>query len=147
MKIAGDGLTVQQKQVAQMLVDNEFGLLSADGKKLSVDEVADRAGVARSTVFLWKKKAEFRAHMTSLAEEEFEANRAKVYAGVMKLIDGGNNGLPSVRALDLYMRRYGLLTDKHVVETGADVARREISEQERAQALDKLDRLLDGKSE
>ncbi|GAA4867649.1 hypothetical protein GCM10023310_54250 [Paenibacillus vulneris] len=140
-----DNLTVQQKKVAQLLVDNEFGLLTDGGKKLPIDEVAAMGGVARSTIYEWKKKSEFRAYMTSLAEEEFEAGRAEVYAGIMKLVRGGNNSMPSVRALDLYMRRYGLLTDKHVVETAEDVRKRAISEHERALALEKLDRLLDGK--
>ncbi|MGG1600949.1 phBC6A51 family helix-turn-helix protein [Paenibacillus naphthalenovorans] len=142
-----NNLTAQQKKVAQMLVDNEFGLLSEDGKKLPVDTVAEMGGIAKSTVYEWKKKPEFRAHMNELADGALDSNRAEVYAAIMKLVRGGANAVPSVKALDLYMRRFGLLTDKHLIETGEDVRRREISPEERQQALDKLDRMLDGKAE
>jgi hypothetical protein len=142
-----DNLTVQQKRVAQLMVDNEFGLLTEDGKKLTVDEVAELGGIGRSSAFEWRKKSEFRAYMSELAEGHLDANRAKVYASLMKLIDGGANGLPSVKALDLYMRRFGLLTDRQIVETGEEAQKRMISEAERQQALDKLDQLLDSKNE
>lgn len=141
-----DNLTPQQKKVAQYMVDNEFGLLSEDGKKLTVDEIAEMGGIGRSTAFEWKKMPQFRAYMNEQAEGHLDANRAKVFAAIMKLIDGGANGIPSVKALDLYMRRYGLLSDRHIVETADDANKREISEAERQLALDKLDKLLDGKT-
>lgn len=139
-----DSLSAQQKRVAQLLVDNEFGLLTEDGKKISTEAVAEMASVARSTIFEWKKKPEFIVYMNGLADRALEVNRAEVYAGIMKLVRGGANGVPSVKALDLYLRRYGLLTDRQIVESGEEATKREISEQERTQALDKLDRLLDG---
>jgi hypothetical protein len=137
-----DNLTAQQKKAAQLLCDNEFGLLSEDGKKLPIETVAEMAGVVRSTIYEWKKLPAFREYMNDQADGSLDANRAEVYAAIMKLVRGGANGLPSVRALDLYMRRFGLLRD--VVETREDVTKRVISEQERQAALERLDQILGG---
>lgn len=81
--------------------------------------------------------------MNELSDGALDSNRAEVYAAIMKLVRGGANSVPSVKALDLYNAAIGLLTGKHVLETSEDVRRREISPEERQQALDKLDRMLD----
>lgn len=111
LTVLASGLTPQQEKLAQDIVDNEFMLLSDDGKKLTNEELAERAGISPSTLYEWKRKPEFRRKMTELADAELETHRAEVYQQLLKAIRGtSNNGSPSVKALDLYMRRFGLLT-------------------------------------
>ncbi len=109
-------LTVQQRNAAQMIVDNEFGLLSENGKRLPNHELMERIGIGNDTFYTWKRKPEFRAYMNELADDQLDENRSRVYSQLMRLIDGGNNGMPSVKAIDLWMRRFGLLTDRTIVE-------------------------------
>ncbi|ECV7489953.1 hypothetical protein ZW30_25035, partial [Salmonella enterica subsp. enterica serovar Muenchen] len=62
-----------------------------------------------------------------------------------RAIRGGANGIPSVKALDLFMRRYGLLTDRTVVEDMRDTVetRRKTDEEIRAE-IDELNAMIDG---
>jgi AcrR family transcriptional regulator len=116
-----DKLTIQQQRAAELLVDNEFGLLSSDGKKLTMEQVAEMAGIAKSTLYLWKKDPNFIAYKNLLADDQFETHREQIYKAVLDLALGRvGNKVPSVKALDLYMRRFGLLSDRVVIENDED---------------------------
>ena len=65
-------------------------------------------------------------------------NRAFVYGQLMKLIGGSQ---PSVKALDLYLRRFGLLTEKQVTVTEEAGGSR--SNEDLKRELEELDDLLD----
>lgn len=109
-------LTPKQRLAAQYLVDNEFGLLSEDGKKLSMEKVAEKVGCGRTTLFEWRRLPEFQEYMNEIADKELNYHRAEVYAALMKAVRGGSNGIPSAKAIDLYLRRFGLLTDRTEVD-------------------------------
>jgi len=116
-----DKLSIQQRRAAELLVDNEFGLLSSDGKKLTMEQVAEMVGIAKSTLFLWKKDPNFIAYKNILSDDQFETHREEVYKALLDLALGRvGNKVPSVKALDLYMRRFGLITDRVVIEEDAD---------------------------
>lgn len=140
-------LTPQQRKAAELLVSNEWGeLLGDDGKKKTMQELADEIGIARSTLFEWKSQEGFAAYVNYLAERNLDAMRSEVYVQLMRAIRGGANGIPSVKALDLFMRRYGLLTDRTVVEDMRDTVetRRKTDEEIRAE-IEGLDAMINGK--
>ncbi|WP_426043247.1 phBC6A51 family helix-turn-helix protein [Bacillus pumilus] len=64
------------------------------------------------------------------------SHRSEVYGQLMKLIKGPQ---PSVKAIDLFMKRYGLLTEKQIItdNTTADESVDDIQNE-----ADKLDALL-----
>lgn len=139
-------LTEQQRRAAQLIVSNEWGeLLGEDGKKKTMQELADEIGIARSTLFEWKSQEHFAAYVNYLAERNLDAMRSEVYVQLMRAIRGGANGIPSVKALDLFMRRYGLLTDRTVVEDMRDTVetRRKTDEEIRAE-IDEMNAMIDG---
>ncbi|PAK55421.1 phBC6A51 family helix-turn-helix protein [Paenibacillus sp. 7541] len=139
-------LTPQQQRAAQLIVSNEWAeLLNEDGKKRTMKELADEIGIARSTLFEWKAQEAFAAYVNYLTERQLDAMRSEVYVQLMRAIRGGANGIPSVKALDLYMRRYGLLTDRTVVEDTRETieTRRKTDDEIRAEIAE-LDAMVSG---
>jgi hypothetical protein len=107
--------------------------------------MADEIGIARSTFFEWKAQEVFGAYVNYLTDMQLSAMRSEVNTALMKAIRGGANGVPSVKALDLYFRRYGLLTDRTVVEdTRQTVEDRRKSDEEIRAEISELDALVNG---
>lgn len=147
-KVLEAQLTPQQRKAAQLIVTNEWAeLLTDDGKKKNAQEMADEIGIARSTYFEWKAQEVFGAYVNYLTDMQLSAMRSEVNTALMKAIRGGANGVPSVKALDLYFRRYGLLTDRTVVEdTRQTVEDRRKSDDEIRADISELDALVNGSS-
>ncbi|AKG35638.1 phBC6A51 family helix-turn-helix protein [Paenibacillus durus] len=145
-KVLEAQLTPQQRKAAQLTVNNEWAeLLNEDGKKKTAQELADEIGIARSTYFEWKAQEVFGAYVNYLTDLQLSAMRSEVNVQLMKAIRGGANGVPSVKALDLYMRRYGLLTDRTIVEdTRQTVEDRRKSDDEIRAEISELDAMING---
>ncbi|KOY12613.1 phBC6A51 family helix-turn-helix protein [Paenibacillus xylanivorans] len=141
-------LTVQQRKAAQLLVANEWGeLLSEDGRKKSMQEVANELGIARSTLYEWKAQERFIDYVNYLTDINLSGMRAEVNVALMKAIRGGNNGLPSVKALDLYMRRFALLSDRTIVEDRREEnAINRKTDEEIRKEIEELNELVGGES-
>ncbi|MFA4137028.1 MULTISPECIES: phBC6A51 family helix-turn-helix protein [unclassified Brevibacillus] len=106
-------LTPQQQRAAELLIDNEFGLLSEDGKKLPMEKIADMCGISRTTLYEFKKIPNFIGYKNYLSDDLLETHREQIYKALLDLALGRvGNKVPSVKALDLYLRRFGLLTDR-----------------------------------
>ncbi|MGG3692195.1 phBC6A51 family helix-turn-helix protein [Heyndrickxia ginsengihumi] len=124
-------LTAQQLQAVELLVENEF----AGKNKRTQDEIADEVGVSRMTLFSWRtENADFIEYFRRRADERLNAMSVMVDAKLISLIDGSqwNNGIPSVRAIDLFYRRFGLLVDrKEVVNVGESKKSTDIDEMKR----------------
>ncbi|WEZ19126.1 phBC6A51 family helix-turn-helix protein [Bacillus subtilis] len=109
-------LTVQQRKAALLLVENDV-IAAASGEKKSQEEIAKEVGVDRITTYRWRhQNATFIEYMNLLADDMLSSHRAGVYGQLLKLINGKQ---PSVKAIDLFMKRYGLLTEKVQTTTGS----------------------------
>ena len=141
-------LTVQQRKAAQLLVSNEWGeLLSEDGRKKSMQELANEIGIARSTLYEWKAQEQFIDYVSYLTDINLRGMRSEVNVALMKAIRGGNNGLPSVKAIDLYMRRWALLSDRTIVEDRReDNASNRKTDEEIRREIAELNDLVDGET-
>ena len=105
-------LDARKRKAAYLLVENE---LRETGDKRTQEEIAEEVGVSYKTVWEWKTKdSVFIEYKNALADDFLSEKRAYVYGQLMKLIGGSQ---PSVKALDLYLRRFGLLTEKQVTVT------------------------------
>jgi hypothetical protein len=141
-------LTAQQRKAAQMLVANEWGeLLSEDGRKKSMQELADDIGIARSTLYEWKAQERFIDYVNYLTDINLRGMQSEVNVALMKAIRGGNNGLPSVKAIDLYMRRWALLSNRTIVEDRRDeITNNRKTDEEIRRDIAELNDLVDGDS-
>lgn len=105
-------LSPKQRQAALLLVEREF---TPNDQRKTLDEIASEVGLSVRGLYKWRNEnADFIEYTNLIADEFLSANRAEVYGQLMKLISGSQ---PSVKAIDLFMRRFGLLTEKQVVET------------------------------
>ena len=130
-------LTAQQRKAAYMLVENELKD-NKDETKLGLQEIATDVGVTPKCLWEWRtKNRNFIDYKNLIADDFLGDKRSLVYAQLMKLIDTTQ---PSVKAIDLYLRRHGLLTDKTVVETDNGEGSRTNADLERE--LAELDDLL-----
>jgi hypothetical protein len=131
-------LTLQQRKAALMLVENE--LMEGVAKK-SQEVLAGEIGVDRITVYRWRtQNSVFIEYMNLLADDMLSAHRSEVYSQLLKLIRGSQ---PSVKAISLYMQRYGMLTQRQITET-ID-ASSERSDVDLARELEEIDDLLNEK--
>lgn len=148
-KVLEAQITPQQLRAAHLIVNNEWAeLLNADGKKKTAQELADEIGISRSTFFEWKSAELFGAYVNYLTDIQLSSMRSEVNTALMKAIRGGANGVPSVKALDLYFRRYGLLTDRTVVEDARQhVEEKRKTDEEIRASISELDALVNGNSD
>jgi transcriptional regulator with XRE-family HTH domain len=139
-------LTAEQLKAANLIVENEFRLLTEDGSKLTQGEIASRVGVTRQTVWKYRQNSNFNAYMAEVADEHLASHRAEVYDALLTMALGKKgNGLPSVKALDLYLRRFGLLTDRTVIENeDKEQAMKRKTDAEIADEIEKLSRMIEG---
>lgn len=109
-------LTAQQQKAVYLLVENE---LMPNDQALTQEAIAEEVGVERMTLYRWRTRNEDFIEFKNLVADDFLAtDRERVYGVLMKMIFGKQ---PSIKALDLYFKRFGLLNEKLTVEqTGND---------------------------
>lgn len=129
-------LSLKQREAALLLVENE---LSDTKDQLTQEEIAEQLGITRQGLYKWRTQNKtFIEYKNMIADDFFNERRDRVYRQLFKLIDAPQ---PSVKAIDLYMRRHGLLTDKTVVEDATQEGQR--SNEALEKELAELDGLLD----
>lgn len=137
MKQLESKLDARQRKAAYLLVENE---LRETGERKSYEEIAAEIGVHYKTVWEWRtKNRNFIAYKNEIADDFLADKRDQVYAQLMKLITAPQ---PSVKAIDLFMRRHGMLTDRQITQTENGDENR--STDDLAKELAELDDLLDG---
>lgn len=119
-------LDANQKKAVYLLIENE---LLPKKEQRTKEAIAEEVGVTYKTLWQWStRNKDFIEYKNVIADEYFEEHRNRVNAQLMKLIDSEQ---PSVKAIDLYYRRFGLLTERKQIEldngegsrTNADLAR------------------------
>lgn len=125
----------RQIKAALLCVEREF---AAEEDRKGFDEIADEVGVSRQSLFKWRtQNRAFIDYSNLLADDFLSADRAFVYRQLMRTIAGAQ---PSVKGIDLYFKRHGLITQQVAVETKDAGSTR--TNDELAQELEELDELL-----
>jgi hypothetical protein len=128
-------LTLQQRKAALILVENE---IIEGGNKKTQEEIASELGVDRITTYRWRtQNSVFIEYMNLIADDMLSSHRSEVYSQLLKLIRGSQ---PSVKAIDLFMKRYGLLTERQITST--DDSGNSRSDADLAKELEEIDDLL-----
>lgn len=112
-------LTTQQRKAAHLLIENDLEL--PEQERLTQDEIAAECKTTRNTLYRWRTQDEsFIEYMNLLSDGYFKARRSFVYRQLMKTIAGSQ---PSVKGIDIYFRRFGLLTEKKEIELNSGNSR------------------------
>lgn len=105
-------LTIPQRRAALMLVENEMET-DSDNRRTQ-EEIAEELGITRMTLYKWRtQNRAFIDYKNALADDILSSMRPMVYRQLLKTITGPQ---PSIKGIDLFMRRFALLTDKTVQE-------------------------------
>jgi transcriptional regulator with XRE-family HTH domain len=144
LKELQENLTPQQQMAAHLLIANEF----AGKEKRTQEELAEEIGISRMTLHNWKTEdIDFIRYTAALTDMKLDSYRSLVDARLMTLIEKGpsNNGIPSIKAIELYYKLSGRLVERKEVtqftELQTDRPRR-LSDEEVAQGLEELNDLL-----
>ncbi|MEK5308321.1 phBC6A51 family helix-turn-helix protein [Bacillus sp. FSL M8-0326] len=127
-------LSFEKRKAAQACALNE--IMPEGGEKKTQEQLAEELGMSRMGLYRWRTQdPAFIEYMNLLADDMLSSHRSEVYGQLMRLIKGQQ---PSVKAIDLFMKRFGLLTEKQIItdSTTADESSADI--QKEAEALDDL---------
>jgi hypothetical protein len=128
-------LDARKQKAAYLLVENE---LMEAGEKRTQEEIAEEIGVTSKTIWSWKTTDPvFIEYKNAIADDFLSEKRAFVYAQLLKTISGPQ---PSIKGIDVFMRRFGLLTEKQIIATEDASGTR--SNDDLAKELEELDDLL-----
>lgn len=127
-------LSFEKRKAAQACALNE--IMPEGGEKKTQEQLAEELGMSRMGLYRWRTQdSTFIEYMNLIADDMLSSHRSEVYGQLMKLIKGQQ---PSVKAIDLFMKRFGLLTEKQIItdNTTADESSADIKKE--AEALDDL---------
>jgi hypothetical protein len=128
-------LDARKQKAAYLLVENE---LRETGEKRTQEDIAAEVGVSYKSLWEWRTKDSiFIDYKNAIADDFLSEKRAFVYGQLLKTISGPQ---PSVKGIDVFMRRFGLLTEKQVTVTEDASGSR--SNEDLAKELDEIDDLL-----
>jgi len=125
----------RQKLAALAVVEREF---APESERKGFEEIAAEVGVSRNSLYEWRTQNKaFIDYVNFISDDFLSSKRPVVYRRLMQLIDGAQ---PSVKAIDLFMKREGLITAQVAVETKDAGAAR--SNEEIAAEIEEIDELL-----
>lgn len=130
-------LTVKQQQAVYALIDNE--MLPYKERKTQ-DELADELEVNRATLYRWRKQNQAFIEFKKEVAKDYLGDDVGLFAEALRRSMVGTNGVPSMKALDLYAKMMGFITNEHKLEVSSGNAR---TDEELAKELAELDAMLD----
>ncbi|WP_286884095.1 phBC6A51 family helix-turn-helix protein [Aneurinibacillus sp. UBA3580] len=142
-------LTPEQQRAADMVVANEYRLLTPDKKKkLTQAELAEMLGISERTLRYWKEDSAFRDYMAQESRGYAYENRAKIFGALIGLASGEltPNGVPSVNAIKTYLQMEGLLSNTVEIKDERKQPEEDVykSEEEVAAEMAELKAMLGG---
>lgn len=133
-------LTPQQQKIARTLVDNEF----LGKKKQTLEEIAEQEGLSVRTLYNWRQDRYFILYQNYIADSALDGFMPTAVAKLKESVEGrSNNGIPSMKALELYFKLAGRLIDKkEVIAQPDETSRVRVTRQDISRELAELDKLL-----
>lgn len=116
-KLTLDGLkaklTTNQLRAAELLLEKEY---APKGEKKTYAEIAEELGIDTSTLYHWRQNVDFVHYLAAVSDTKLDSARAAADAQLMRLVHGtSNNGNASIKALELYYKLIGKLTEKREI--------------------------------
>lgn len=130
-------LTPQQQQAAELIVENEFNrALGSTPKKL--EDIGEEVGVSRQTISKWKKLPAFIEYSAYISKQHTDSLRPLADSQLAKLLKGtSNNGIPSIKALELYYKISGVLIERRE-QTYVDGHEPKMTQEQISSGIDEL---------
>lgn len=133
-------LTPQQLAAAELLVANDF----AGKEKKTYQEIAEELEIDARTLYNWRHTPAFIRYCATLSDSKLDSYRSVADAQLMKLIAGtSNNGIPSIKALELFYKLNGKLVERREVVQTEELNRpKRMSDEELQRGLEEMNKML-----
>jgi len=133
-------LTPAQRRAAKLIVENDF---APKGERVTLGDIAEELSIDKRTLYNWRQNPDFTRYLAAISDGELAQFRSLVDSQLMKLIKGtSNNGLPAMRALELYYKLEGRLVDRSVVTTDEKSGKPTMTRREASEELEKLNKFI-----
>ncbi|MEK4085095.1 phBC6A51 family helix-turn-helix protein [Psychrobacillus sp. FSL K6-1415] len=130
-------LTPQQLKAAELIVENQFDT-ALGGTKRTLEEIGEELGVSRQSISKWKKLPAFVEYSSYISSQHTASLRPLADSALAKMISGtSNNGLISVKSLELYYKITGILVEKRE-QVYVDGNKPQLSPEQIATGIDEL---------
>lgn len=111
--LLAEQLDVRQQRAVYILLDNEM-LSRTDPEYKTQETIAKEVGVDRATLYRWRKQNQAFIEFKKEVAKDYLGDAVGVFAS--QLISSMRGKQPSQRALDLYAKMMGFITNDHKVE-------------------------------
>lgn len=129
-----------ERKAAQLLVENDF---APKGERKTLAEIAEEVGINKRTLYNWRQNPDFTRYMAALSDGELATFRSLADSQLIKLIKGtSNNGVPAIRALELFYKLEGRLVERSVVATNEKDVQPKMTRAEASEELEKLNEYI-----
>lgn len=113
-------LTAAEQHAILLIVENDF----KTKEKRTLAEIAKELGISERALYEWRQKPEFKELLGLTSDSFLMDKRNLVNAQLLKAIMGtSNNGIPSMKALELYYKLAGSLEDKLTIKQEAQTTK------------------------
>jgi hypothetical protein len=137
-------LSPVQKKAAWLLVQNDLAT-SMKGEKKTLEEIANECAIDTKTLYNWRKTdRDFIDYKNSITDMTLDDFYSEAMAMLMKLIRGtSNNGMGSIKALELYLKTTGRLINRSEISTSEGERKsRRLTDEEVTDKLAELNEML-----
>lgn len=137
-------LSPVQKKAAWLLVQNDLAT-SMKGEKKTLEEIATECTIDTKTLYNWRKTdrnfIEYKNSITDMTLDDFYS---EAMAMLMKLVRGtSNNGMGSIKALELYLKTTGRLINRSEISTSEGERKsKRLTDEEVSEKLAELNEML-----
>lgn len=105
-EILEDRLTQTQIKAVYMLLDNE---LKPKAEQLSQEEIAKQLGINRATLYRWRTQNQDFIDYRREVTKNYISDMSGLFLKSLRKAIEGNNGMPSMKALDLFAKVEGFI--------------------------------------
>ncbi|SKA88777.1 phBC6A51 family helix-turn-helix protein [Sporosarcina newyorkensis] len=134
-------LKPKQLLAAELLVANEF---ETKESRRTYEAIAEEVGITARCLYEWRQDPDFIRYSAAVSDTRLDSYRALADAQLIKLISGtSNNGLASVRGLELFYKLNGKLVEKREVVTHDKAAGQRLNDDDLRKGIEELNEMLD----
>ena len=135
--ILEERLTADQLKAVYLLLDNE---IKAEGERMSQDDIARECNVNRSTLYRWRTQNQDFIDYRREVTRNYISDMSGLFIEALRKSIIGTNGVPSMKALDLFAKMEGHVQSGNTVDVNIGSGGR--SDDDLESELEKLDEQL-----
>lgn len=114
-ELLSEQLDIRQQRAVYLLIENEM-LSRTDPEFKTQDQIAEEVGVDRATLWRWRKQNQAFIEFKKEVAKDYLGDAVGIFTKQLIASMKGTNGAPSQKALDLYAKMMGFITNDHKLE-------------------------------